>query len=114
MTREELEAIKRRAEAATPGPWRIDGPERVISHFDENGRSISAKIGYWPAGPKTYGDYESEFFSKQDAEFIVASRTDVPALVAEVEKLRKVVAYMLSFADYPPLIEKKIRGALEE
>lgn len=69
MTDEDLQAIRMRAEAATPGPWVKDndspivrGPEMIL--YDEGGHS------------------------DPDADFIAAARTDVPALLAEVDRLR--------------------------
>lgn len=64
----DLEPIKALEAAATPAPWRYDGgqgfdrPEPMASHRN-----------------------------KADAEFIAAARTDIPALVAEVERLREAL-----------------------
>jgi hypothetical protein len=82
----DLEAIKRRYGAATPGPWKykwcIDKPKGQFHLY--------AELGGAPA--KTNLDV-IKFTGKSipslgNAEFIAAAREDVPALVAEVERLR--------------------------
>ena len=71
----DLEAIKARAEAATPGPWVWEifssacGSEWVVSDLTD--RVVASCSGGW--GP--------------DARFIGSAREDVPALVAEIERL---------------------------
>lgn len=70
MTQTELEAIKARAAAATPGPWEFDGKGDIVPDGDKS--DFVAMIHY----------------SAEDAEFIAHARADVPALVAEVERLR--------------------------
>jgi hypothetical protein len=90
MTPKELEAIKRRCEAATPGPWfgpRLsdDWPPGWVAVYAayESGEPIPfAVIGIC-------GRFEEESIN-ENAEFIAHSITDIPALVAEVEKLREL------------------------
>ena len=81
MNAEQLNAIKERAEKATPGPWdfhkgdklRGDRRSAVIEHFD-------CDFGEW----FIHGDLADI----SDAEFIAHTREDIPALVAEVERLQ--------------------------
>jgi len=76
----DLDAIEARATEATPGPWRpiiygesdFDGPGRYVS-FGPDATCISDS---------------TSMDSDEDAVFIAAARTDVPALVAEVRRLR--------------------------
>lgn len=68
MTDEELAVIKERAEKATPGPWYSDYASRP----------------YVMAEHTPVADVATD----ADADFIVHARTDVPALVAEVERLQ--------------------------
>lgn len=77
MTDLDLEAIRARCDAATPGPWHVEG-----------GRAV------WTPGDMHIGDQRKA----EDANFIAQGRQDVPALVAEVERLRKQrgVAEMLA------------------
>ena len=76
MTNEELDAISERAEKATPGPW---------GEVAESGE-------WWLSGPDIYDDAvmstNDTEISQADVDFIAAARTDVPALVAEVRRLR--------------------------
>ena len=82
-----LDEIEARAEAATPGPWEADDighsgaeePSGIVVHtgaFDWDdlmrGEAESA-VTWMPGWDRHHGD---------NAEFIAASRTDVPALVA--------------------------------
>lgn len=70
----DLDAIKARSVAATAGPWqRLD--QTVYAGPDEHGVVVA----------ETYGDQHDA-----DAIFIAHAREDVPALVAEVERLRKI------------------------
>lgn len=76
MTHDELQAIKARAEAATLGPWTAEtvGP---------------CSCGQCPAHVNVFaGPHQWPKINPPDAEFIAHARTDVPALVAEVERLR--------------------------
>lgn len=104
MTHDELQAIKARAEAATPGPWRQGyasmsctkdhgglghhpGPPQCVYDkltWHESNECVSAANGDEICGPDDYGNAPRE----NDCTFIAHARTDVPALVAEVERLR--------------------------
>lgn len=70
-----LDEIAARAEAAGEGPWAANGD----SPYWEN--SV-ADPGGWPIGERMYRD---------DAAFIAASRTDVPALVAALRAVLDVI-----------------------
>ena len=70
MTPERLAEIRARAEAATEGPWRIDG-RRVVYERDGWAEMVTPILHV-----------------SADATFIAAARTDVPELVAEVERLQ--------------------------
>jgi hypothetical protein len=77
----DLEPIKARDAAATPGPWKPTA-YRVYAPADPVPDRILAAC-WRPWGPVTGpGSIEA------DAAFIAAARTDVPELVAEVEQLR--------------------------
>jgi hypothetical protein len=72
ITEEQLAEIEARANAATPGPWRESASCGLVSDHPHVTRDV------WSI-PKLDGDMP----------FIAAARTDVPALVAEVRRLRK-------------------------
>jgi hypothetical protein len=83
VTDEELRAIKERCEKATPGPWEwSDG-----TCDDEDGE----RHGY-RCGPMWVDVCDQLAVPVVDAEFIAHAREDVPALLAEVERLRRPTA----------------------
>lgn len=78
MTEERLDAIRSRADGATSGPWGCygDGAHEV---FD---------AGEYSDGDR--GEVVAAVIDKlSDAVFIAEAREDIPALLAEVERLRK-------------------------
>ncbi len=82
MTEEELTAIEGRANAATLGPWATHDQGRYDysicrDHGDSTCQPLFERIG--PVD------------NCIDGVFIAAARTDVPALVAEVRRLRELV-----------------------
>lgn len=76
MTHEQIEAIRERAEKATEGPWNWDGD------FTYTKRGMLEPL-IWESEYKGIGVEET------DADFIAHSREDIPALLAEVERLQK-------------------------
>ena len=82
MTNEQLQAIKARCEAATPGPW-------------EPGTLDYMRVEVYqaPEAPKVNPlRWQRACICReardQDADFIAYAREDIPALLAEVERLR--------------------------
>ena len=77
MTQEQLDAIQGREAKATEGPWGVDGPaqrgpgDSLAVYHVEDGGTVAYVQPSW-----------------DDAEFIAHARTDIPALLAEVEWLR--------------------------
>lgn len=80
LTEQQLADIETRANAATPGPWCTDSWE--IYQGTEYEPGISMWIG------ETCRGTTSPEQDSSDAEFVAAARTDVPALLAEVRRLR--------------------------
>jgi hypothetical protein len=81
----DLDAIKARTEAATPGPW---FSERC-GDFDDPSFVIAAVVR------DRYGDNALNCGSDEPlAVFLAAARTDVLELVAEIERLRQQVAVL--------------------
>lgn len=82
LTQVQLEAIRKRASLATEGPWATGtGYEQAsrgnyVFTTEGFGAIVAAECG---------GDCVLE---DADAEFIAHARTDIPALLAEVERLR--------------------------
>lgn len=98
MTEEELAAIEARADAATPGPWgyeRSDGSLWKITPAyedeDDDGEFVtqdevfSAQIGDLQPSGLTWE------MTHRNGEFVAHARADVPALLAEVRLLRRVI-----------------------
>jgi hypothetical protein len=77
VTEEELTAIEGRANAATLGPWEVGDP------YNQRTPELVAVYGM--------GMEVADTQLVQDAAFIAAARTDIPALVAEVRRLRELV-----------------------
>ncbi len=86
MTEAELAAIEARANAAQRGPWRpdIDGPGMVYAgalNLDDPMSFLIALCWQDTGG---------------NADFIAHARTDIPALIAEVRRLRAALNVVLT------------------
>jgi hypothetical protein len=84
----DLDAIEARVNAATPAPWEVPTANvfRVVAPGQphHNAQSGLAPPYPWRLICET-GPYDQE---AADFAFIAAARTDIPALVAEVRRLR--------------------------
>ena len=85
MTNEELTAIEARANAATRGPWETGTP------YHHSGSESNEPLAVYGMGMEV-----ADTQLVQDAAFIALSREAMPALIAEVRRLRALVesAYM--------------------
>jgi hypothetical protein len=81
MTDAQLAAIRRRAEAASPGPWRVVNGVLLT----RTGEYVARVASVPQAGP-TFRGYGA------DVRFLLTAREDVRHLLAEVERLRAKVA----------------------
>jgi hypothetical protein len=79
LTEQQLDEIEARANAATPGPWE--------EHADYGPHFYAYLGGSYLRGVGTlnFGDGED---AEADREFVLNARQDVPALLAEVRRLR--------------------------
>lgn len=90
LTDDELDAIEARSSAATPSPWWswVEGRDGVAG---------DTFIGRGLDGARHPDLYLStdpgERVSSEDHDFIAAARQDVPRLVAEVRRLRGLLAH---------------------
>lgn len=75
MTEEQLRQIRERCDNATAGPWFNFGDWMIHTVVDVEHNGIPSQ--------KTIGTVR-----KENADFIASSRTDIPALLAEVERLQ--------------------------
>ena len=97
MTNDELEAVRARAAKATPGPWEADhgcakgyGPDAWATVVAPDGKVLFDTINGGHV-LLTDPDYEGEWRDETgdlNATFIAHARTDIPALLDEVERLR--------------------------
>lgn len=83
MNQEQLNAIKERVAKATPGPW--ESEETAAGHIDIFNPNEDYAI--CQTGNETY-----DCLNDGDTEFIKHAITDVPVLVAEVERLQTELA----------------------
>lgn len=114
MNKEQLNAIKKRAEKATSGPWKV--------YQDEFSTRISSELihpqlkGPAPVITEAHDVHGviGIYISANDTDFIVHAREDVPALIAEVERLRGVLEEMAcDIAENTAIALRKKRQALE-
>jgi hypothetical protein len=87
MTEDELREIEARASAATPGPWRKtqDGKTWLYVKSEASVTSIT-HIEYWFEGPEGQPTREGD---ERNFAFIAHAREDVPALIAEIRRMRQ-------------------------
>ncbi|MEH6941623.1 hypothetical protein [Bacillus sp. JJ722] len=101
LTQAELEAIRKRAEKATKGPWEVCNGTDVFTKLgatNNGGVQANHNDGWYIAkcneGTTSVGDEEVALsFNEENAnaEFIAHARGDVPKLLAEVERLRNAI-----------------------
>jgi hypothetical protein len=81
MSEEEIAAARTLCEAATPGPWTFKSPDAPAGAVDiyhpDDGRD-DCRVAEWV----------QEIHEDRNASFIAASRSLVPRLLAEVDRLR--------------------------
>lgn len=84
MTEEDLTDIEARANAASEGPWALASPGIGTDLRDAKGRVVANQV--------IGGGFTSQEAKDREvatAVFLAAARSDVPALVAEVRRLRE-------------------------
>lgn len=84
MDEQQLQAIKERVENATGTQWQVgmESPNGI--------QNVGTMQGLMTA----------QVLKIDDAEFIAHARQDVPALIAEVERLRKALSYYANVDNY--------------
>lgn len=100
MTDEQLAAIRERCEAATEGPW-----EKLTEQV----------AGMWRETRVVHADFDiCADVCIGDAEFIAAARTDVPALLDEVERLRMDLGLFRSENDDLRVENERLRKVCQQ
>lgn len=95
LTDEELSEIESRADSATLGPWRADtvDPEDVVIWGSELNPKTGDANFLGNVGSSRFTEVGVAFdIDTANAQFIAASRTDVPRLVAEIRALRSKIS----------------------
>jgi hypothetical protein len=93
----DLEPIKKRERAATPGPWLFDaqGDWGLSTPMNMGGYSTTIVCGM-------LGEHEPVFEDTypigavQDGDFMANAREDIPAMIAEIERLRAELDNLVS------------------
>lgn len=80
---EELETIRRRCNAATTGPWKS-----LIEGRDHTSGSSFIMTG---SGTGRGKDIELSGATDADRDFIAHAKQDIPRLLEEIERLRKLI-----------------------
>lgn len=75
-----LNEIRARCESATPGPWETGGD--VLGHFGIYQRIYKGLVRIARANSDVTAN------NRNNAEFIAHAREDIPALIAEIERLK--------------------------
>ena len=92
--------IKERAEKATPGPWEWRDRYDFREHIEHQKQGLDAECENIEAGrirlePNVLSEWAENAgdsgvqVNKDDARFIESARTDIPRLLAVIEKLRE-------------------------
>jgi hypothetical protein len=79
----ELEEIVRRCELATPGPW--------VSYIEGRDHSSGSSFIMTGQGKTRGSDIELSGASDADQDFIAHARQDVPKLLDEIKRLKKLL-----------------------
>jgi hypothetical protein len=83
MTDEELAAIRARCEAATPAPWR--------SYFEGRDHTSGSDFIMTGEDARRGNDLELAGATRADQDFIAHARQDVPRLLDEIARLRRML-----------------------
>ena len=100
LSQEELNAIKKRAEKATPGPWI---PSCLSSGYvvcDDREFEVIASVMEYNDDGTVYMVFTDNH--ENNRQFIAHAREDIPKLLVEIERLRKlaeVLDYFLQEID---------------
>ena len=88
MTNDEITEIEARCAAASPGPWTWRRGSNGQGYED---LTLVAKDGVVISGLGSHGSGDIGIDEEGDAPFIAHARTDLPAALAEVRRLRNII-----------------------
>jgi hypothetical protein len=86
MTEDCLREIEERVKKATAPPWKATHRDVSVSDDADTDATCGGLLGWEIEGPPEPD--RGQFERAADAHFIAASRTDIPALCAEIRRLR--------------------------
>lgn len=81
LSDEKIEEIKQRSKSARPGPWKS-----YIEGRDHESGSNFIMVG--EGASRSEDDIELHGATDEDQDFIAHAREDIPALIAEIERLK--------------------------
>ncbi len=84
----DLEPIKKRHSEASGGPWQIVGDNIKINNYSYLAHTVDMFVCN---DGKMHPTRAGEHMYPGDLQFVYHAHTDIPALVAEVEQLRKTI-----------------------
>ena len=110
MKQDELDAIRARCEAATPGPWNYGEAvewRRGAGPFEDRGAEIISfsDVEVVVGGLQDEQGGAVGVLRNADAAFIAHARADVPALLNEVARLNAIIAHARIIVDEVQLID---------
>lgn len=82
MTNAELDEIRARCEAASPGPW--------TSYIEGRDHTSGSSFIMTGGGERRGEDMEIMGATPADYDFIAHARQDIPRLLAEIDRLRRL------------------------
>lgn len=104
----DIQELKRLAQLATPGPWKLDSPRES---FMRRNRSPDERMMYSIDGPKGVSDHEDWGYSKAEAEYMAAADpTTLLALLARLERAEMALAQVASLKRYDPNRDRSNAG----
>jgi len=88
----DLEAIKKRVDAATPGPWNVYDNNNIVANHPHKHLTLMGDVEHTAIAMcfRKSCQHCNGFPVDNNLQFISHSRTDIPALISEVERLRKI------------------------
>lgn len=93
-----LDTIRERADAATPGPWKVawDGENDPDGAWSAEWPWLIRQDIYPGKSVANLAEVEA---STEDAEFIAHARTDIPALLAHIDALHTLLGNLVDGID---------------